>query len=85
MQFLDTVQQTKTQAELCVQRLHVVTDDFKSAAFGRAFRAKGAYEHVAARLHRANHLANVRDTLRTWVDTLWTRKDQRIEELRKAN
>jgi len=29
--------------------------------------------------------ANVRDTLRTWVDTLWTRKDQRIEELRKAN
>jgi len=29
--------------------------------------------------------AEVRDTLRTWVDTLWTRKDQRIDELRKAN
>jgi len=27
----------------------------------------------------------VRDTLRTWVDTLWMHKDQRIEELRKPS
>ncbi len=29
--------------------------------------------------------ATVRETLHAWVDTLWTRKDQRIDELRKAN
>jgi 1-acyl-sn-glycerol-3-phosphate acyltransferase len=29
--------------------------------------------------------AAVRDTLHTWIDMLWARKDQRIEELRKVN
>ena len=29
--------------------------------------------------------AEVRETLRAWVDTLWTRKDQRIDELRNVN
>ena len=63
VQFLDAIQQAKTYAELRMQRLGVVTNNLKAAAFRGALCSERADEHMATRFHGARHLANVRNTL----------------------
>src|SRR5258707_11751998 len=63
VQFLDAIQQAKAHAEFCMQRLSVVTNNLKPAAFRGTLWSKRADEHMATRLHCARHLANVGKTL----------------------
>src|SRR4029077_3607786 len=46
-----------------MQRLSVVTNNLKAAAFRGPLWSESADEHMATRLHRARYLANVRNTL----------------------
>ena len=46
-----------------MQRLGVVTNNVKAAAFRGTLWSERADEHMATGPHRARHLANVRDTL----------------------
>jgi hypothetical protein len=48
--------------KLAVQRFGVIAHHFESAAFCRAFWAKGANDYVAAWLYSASNLSNVGKT-----------------------
>jgi len=63
VQFLDAIQQAKAHAELCMQSLSVVTNNLKPTAFRGPLWSESADEHMSTWLHRARHLANVRNTL----------------------
>ena len=60
MHFLDAIQQAKAHAELRMQRLSVISNNLKAAAFRGPLWSESADEHVASRLHRTRHLLNVR-------------------------
>ena len=63
VQLLEAIQQTKPYAELCMQRLGVVTNDLKAAAFCGSLRSKRTHENVPTCLHGTTHLTNVSNTL----------------------
>ena len=63
MQFIRTLYHAKAYAKLIVQRFRVVTNYIQTTAFHRAFRTKGAHNHVAACPDGPSDLVNIRITI----------------------
>ena len=63
MQFLRALNRTKPRAELIMQRVRVITHDFKAAALSWAFRPEGADNDLTSAFYRTRDVLNVGDSL----------------------